>query len=62
VCVTDDQGRKHVLRRLRLTLHAATRDGATLLHLLTNLPRQVLAQRVADLYRTRWTRETACQH
>jgi hypothetical protein len=62
VCVTDDQGRKHVFRRLRLKLHAATRDGATLLHLLTNLPRQVLAQRVADLYRKRWTLETAFQH
>jgi IS4 transposase len=62
VCVTDDQGQKHVFRRLRLKLHAATRDGATLLHLLTNLPRQVLAQRVADLYRKRWTLETAFQH
>jgi hypothetical protein len=60
VCVTDDQGRKHVLRRLRLKLQAATRDGATLLYLLTNVPRQVLAQRVADLYRKRWTLEM-CQ-
>jgi IS4 transposase len=29
---------------------------------LTNLPRQVSAQQVADLYRKRWTLETAFKH
>jgi IS4 transposase len=62
VAVVDAQGRKHVFRRLRLKLHAATRDGATLLSILTNLPRQVSAKRVAELYRKRWTLETAFQH
>jgi Transposase DDE domain len=43
-------------------LDHATRDGATLLHILTNLPRQVSAKRVAQLYRNRWTLETVFQH
>jgi hypothetical protein len=62
VCVVDRQGNKHVFRRLRLKLNQATRDGATILHILTNLPRQVSAQRVAELYRKRWTLETAFKH
>ena len=47
---------------LRLKLDHATRNGATLLHILTNLPRQISAKRVAQLYRNRWTLETAFQH
>jgi IS4 transposase len=62
VCVVDEHGTKHILRRLRLTLAHATRDGATLLHMLTNLPRQISAKRVAQLYRNRWTLETVFQH
>jgi IS4 transposase len=62
VCVVDEHGTKHVWRRLRLKLAHATRNGATLLHILTNLPRQLPAQRVAQLYRNRWTLETAFQH
>ena len=62
VGVVDEHGAKHVLRRLRLQLDHATRDGATLLHILTNFPRQVSAKRVAQLYRNRWTLETAFQH
>ena len=59
VCVVDEHGAKHVLRRVRLKLDHATRNGATLLHILTNLPRQIAAERVAQLYRNRWTLETA---
>jgi hypothetical protein len=62
VCVVDEHGAKHVWRRLRLTLDHATRNGATLLHILTNLARQISAQRVAQLYRNRWRLETAFQH
>ena len=62
VCVVDGQGTKHIFRRLRLKLNEATRDGATILHILTNLPRQVAAKGVADLYRKRWTLETAFKH
>ena len=36
VCVVDTQGHKHICRRLRMTLNEATRDGATLLYILTN--------------------------
>jgi len=53
----DAQGTPHVFRRLRIKLKQATRDGATRLYILTNLPRQVAAKRVADLYRKRWTLE-----
>lgn len=62
VCVVDGHSTKHIFRRLRLKLNEATRDGATIIHILTNLPRQVSAQRVADLYRKRWTLETAFKH
>jgi hypothetical protein len=62
VCVVDEHGTKHIGRRLRLTLAHATRDGATLRHMLTNLPRQISAKRVAQLYRNRWTLETVFQH
>jgi len=62
VCVVDEHGAKHVLRRLRLKLDHATRDGATLLHILTNLPRQIAAKQVAQLYRNRWTLEPVFQH
>jgi Transposase DDE domain len=63
VRVVDAQGGKHVCRRLRLKRNHATRDGATLLSILTNLPaRSVSAKRVAGLYRKRGTLETAFQH
>ena len=62
VCVVDEHGVQHVWRRLQLKLDHPTRNGATLLHILTNLPRQISAQRVAQLYRKRWTLETAFQH
>ena len=38
VRVVDAQGGKHVSRRLRLKLNHPTRDGATALYILTNLP------------------------
>jgi IS4 transposase len=63
VRVVDAQGGVHVFRRLRMKLDRATRNGATLLYILTNLPaRRVSAKRVARLYRNRWTLETALQH
>src|SRR5437764_10918287 len=62
VCVVDTHGHKHIFRRLRIKLNEATRDGATIIHILTNVPRQVSAQQVADLYRKRWTLETAFKH
>jgi hypothetical protein len=46
----DQQGQGHVFRRVRIKLKQATRDGATIVHMLTNVPRQVAGKRVADLY------------
>ena len=62
VKVVDEQGREHIFRRVRIKLNEATRDGATIVHILTNLPRRVSGKRVADLYRKRWILETAFQH
>jgi hypothetical protein len=55
VKVVDQQGHAHLFRRVRIKLKQATRDGATIVHLLTNLPRRVSGKRVADLYLKRWT-------
>jgi hypothetical protein len=52
------EGTTHRLRRITVELLQATRDGDTSLHLLTNLPAEVSALQVADLYRRRWTIET----
>jgi hypothetical protein len=49
-------------RRIRIALKASTRDGDTELTLLTNLSKSSAdARRVAQLYRKRWTIETAFQ-
>jgi IS4 transposase len=61
VRVVDAHGDTPIFRRLRITLKDATRDGATIIHLLTKVPRQVSATRVAARSRKRWTRETAFQ-
>ena len=61
-CAWWSNGNKHLFRRLRLKLNEATRDGATMIHILTNVPRQVAAPQVAELYRKRWTLETAFKH
>ena len=61
--VWDAQGTAHVFRRLRVTLDHPTRDGDSLLYIVTNLPRHTVStKRVARLYRKRWTLETAFQH
>ena len=51
-----------VLRRVTVVLDRPTRDGDAEIHLLTDLPRRAARARViADLYRKRWTIETAFQ-
>ncbi len=62
VNVVDAHGQAHRWRRVRIKLKHATRDGATIVHILTNLPGRVAGTQVADLYRKRWTLETAFQH
>jgi IS4 transposase len=56
---TDDDGEVHSLRRVVLRLDEPTREGETEIVLLTNLPDEVPAQTVAEVYRKRWTIEGA---
>lgn len=58
--VTDaDTDRKRKLRRVTVKLDQPTRDGATELHLLSNVPQKDAgAGELAELYRNRWTIET----
>lgn len=50
-------GRRLAVRRLILKLDQPTRDGETVIRLLTNLPGRVCGLRVVELYRKRWTLE-----
>lgn len=52
-------GREFGVRLVRVRLKSPTRDGERVLELLTNVPPEVRAAAVADLYRTRWKIETA---
>jgi IS4 transposase len=59
---TNDVGEVLFLRRITVLLDRPTRDGDTELHLLTNVPaKDARAKVIADLYRRRWTIETAFQ-
>src|SRR6516164_2972938 len=50
------------VRRVTVELNQPTRDGDREIHILTNLPDDAAdAPRVAELYRKRWTLETAFQ-
>jgi hypothetical protein len=62
VRLTDDDGQTLLVRRITVELDQPTRDGDRVIHLLTDLPAEVAdASVVADLYRKRWTVETAFQ-
>jgi IS4 transposase len=57
---TNDEGEVLLLRRVTVVLDKPTRDGDNEIHLLTNLPvKHARAGLVAELYRKRWTIETA---
>ena len=59
---TNDAGEILFLRRVTVLLDQPTRDGETELHILTNVPaKDAKAKAIADLYRRRWTIETAFQ-
>jgi IS4 transposase len=59
---TNDAGEVLILRRVTVVLDKPTRDGETEIHLLTNVPaKDARAKVIADLYRKRWTIETAFQ-
>ena len=62
VWVTDEQGQKQALRRIRIELDEPTSEGDEEIFILTNLPPEVAdAKRIACLYRKRWTIEGAFQ-
>jgi IS4 transposase len=50
-----------VLRRITVVLNDPTRDGDQEIHILTNLPSRVKADRIAEAYRKRWKIENAFQ-
>jgi IS4 transposase len=59
---TTPDGEVLFLRRVTVVLDQPTRDGDTEIHLLTNLPvRAANAKAIAEIYRRRWTIETAFQ-
>jgi hypothetical protein len=61
--VIDESGEEHLFRRIRLSLKIPTRDGDEQIAIITNLPRKAAtAKKIAELYRGRWTIETAFQH
>ena len=49
-------------RLVRVELGKPTRDGDAFIDILTDLPAEIPAATVAELYRRRWTLETAFQH
>jgi hypothetical protein len=58
VQATDpDTGATLTLRRIEVRLQQKTRDGDATIAVLTNLPAEVSAVAIADLYRKRWTIE-----
>ncbi len=61
VRISDAQGNEKVIRRITVELFKPTRDGDREIHILTNLPEEIAATVIAELYGTRWTIETAFQ-
>jgi hypothetical protein len=58
--VEHEDGEVLFLRRVTVALDRPTRDGDTEIHILTDLPAKVArAKAIAELYRKRWTIETA---
>lgn len=61
IAILPEGGEPWQARRITVELDQATRDGDREIHVLTNLPENVSACQVAELYRRRWTLETAFQ-
>lgn len=59
--MTDHDGQRYRMRRITVKLDQPTRDGETAIFLLCNLPNTVAVRQIAELYRKRWTIETAFQ-
>jgi IS4 transposase len=61
--IDPSTGQSLILRRITIALLKPTKDGATEIHILTNLPRKAAdAIKVAKLYAERWTIENAFWH
>lgn len=50
-------GKGLVIRRIEIELDAPTTDGEVVIRLLTNLPTGIKAEKIANLYRRRWSIE-----
>ena len=62
ISVVDHSGKKHEFRRIRLRLKKQTRDEESEIAIITDLPAAAAdAKKIAELYRGRWTIETAFQ-
>jgi IS4 transposase len=59
--IWDAEDNAKEIRRVTVELNQPTRDGETEIHILTNLPQKVTPLAIADVYRDRWTIETAFQ-
>ncbi len=63
ILVVDETGKQYTFRRIRVRLKEATRDGDMNIFIITNLSKGTAhAKIIAELYRGRWTIETAFQH
>ena len=63
ILVRDHSGQEYKFRRIRIHLKKQTRDGDTDIFIISNLSkRSANAKKIAELYRDRWTIETAFQH
>jgi len=63
ILVRDNSGQEYKFRRIRIRLKKQTRDGDTDIFIISNLSkRSANARKIAELYRGRWTIETAFQH
>lgn len=62
IAVVDSLGQEHIFRRIRVRLKKKTRDGDSDIAIIVNLSKsKANAKKVAELYRGRWTIETAFQ-
>jgi hypothetical protein len=63
ILVVDAVGREHTFRRIRVRLKKKTRDEDSDIFIICNLSKtKANAKMIAELYRGRWTIETAFQH
>ena len=63
ISVVDYAGQEHIFRRIRVCLKKETRDGDRDIFIICNLSKaKANAKKIAELYRGRWTIETAFQH